>query len=63
MLMSSYCDVWFAVDLLQRGVFRCFSLLQCFICVGDIQTSKADSMSRRYQIMFVNMLKILNKIF
>ena len=32
-------------------------LLQCFICVGVIQTSKANLISRRYQIMVVNMLK------
>ena len=32
-------------------------LLQCFICVGAIQTCKVDLISPRYQIMIVNMLK------
>ena len=32
-------------------------LLWCFICVEDIQTGKTDSMSRKYQIMVVGLLK------
>ena len=32
-------------------------LLLCFICVEAIQTRKTDSMSRKYQIMVVGMLK------
>ena len=32
-------------------------LLSYFICVEMIHTSKADSISRKYQIMVINMLK------
>ena len=31
-------------------------MLQCFICMGEIQTSKMDLISQIYQIMIVNML-------
>ena len=36
-------------------------LLRCFICLRAIQTSKMDSINRRYQIMIVSMLKNWNR--
>ena len=51
--------IWFVVILLAFGLsFACYDvmlfvvLLYCFICVGEvIQTSKANLISRIYQIM------------
>ena len=45
-LSSTYYNVVLFIMFLRR-----------FICVGAIQTSKADLINRRYQIMVVNMFK------
>ena len=51
----SYFGVWFVVYLLQRSVVR--HLVTAIYLCRMIQTSKADLINRKYQIMIVNMLK------
>ena len=70
-----FIDVWFVIILSMFGLSSFYRrlvchrfidvvlfvvLLQRFICVGAIQTTKIDLTSRRYQIIVINMLKNLN---
>ena len=65
MLSLSYCNIWFVIILLQSLVCRqlvmtwCFSLsrFDALFAWRVIQTGKAASISRIYQIMVINMLK------
>ena len=59
MLSSSYCSIWFIVDLLRHGSF-CRLIATFYLC-GAIQIGKGNSIGERYQIMVVNMLKNWNR--
>ena len=56
-------EIWFFVVLSTLGLSSFIDmvlfivLLQCFICLGAIQTNKVDLINKRYQIMIVNILK------
>ena len=45
-LLSSYCSVWFVVDLLRHGAFH--RLITMLYLRGNIKVDKTDSISRRY---------------
>ena len=49
--------VAFGLSSICYDVILFIVLLLCFICIRTIQTCKTDLISRRYQIMVVNMLK------
>ena len=55
-LSSSYCDIWFVIDLLRCDVIRCL-VATLYLCVRTIHTCKTYLISRRYQIMVVSILK------
>ena len=57
--LPKYCSVWFIIDLLQIILFVIF--LHHLICGWTIQTSITNSISQRYQIIIVNMLKNWNR--
>ena len=61
--LSHTLIVAFEFSLAYYNVVFFIILLKYFICVGAIQTSKANSNNRRYQIMVGSMLKNWSPIY